>query len=70
MVALMELILFGCWLWPRFEFGAVGIFTDVLVSLLLYAGKIQSVVFSRWIDGSKDEEVGKEPAERSGCPQR
>jgi predicted anti-sigma-YlaC factor YlaD len=46
MVALMELILFGCWLWPRFEFGAVGIFTDVLVSLLLYVGKIQSVVFS------------------------
>jgi hypothetical protein len=50
MVALMELLLFGCWLLPRFEFGAVGIFTDVLVSLLLCVGKIQSAVFS--MDGA------------------
>ena len=57
MVALMELILFGCWLWPRFEFGAVGIFTDVLVSLLLYVGKIQSVVFSMAITVSYSQHV-------------
>ena len=43
MVALMELLLFAVGFWPRFEFGAVGIFTDVLVSLQLY---VQLAVFS------------------------
>jgi predicted anti-sigma-YlaC factor YlaD len=46
MVALMEPLLFAVGFWPRFEFGAVGIFTGVLVSLLLYVGKIQLAVFS------------------------